>query len=366
MQTYPAVNCPRLLLDRSPHRFLPYLVFVLSPLLAALLLVHTPRSALAQTGLRPTAGQFSQQPAEQPPLPDTGQTKINQPQPTVASTIAATVALTPIRDDQGIMSIAVPAGWNDVAQGEWRIAGAPAGRTLSASPSQADFATNWGTPGVALFHSTSLPAAMEPEDVLAVFDYSATCEDGGRGTLPPAQRNVIYQIWQNCAGTGTAAAVLLISPAVSRDFYAVVEVYMASVEDLRTLGPLLRSVRFDGGEATLLVNGDDTAGTEAAATATPAATLSAPPSTPAPTPTLAPVLATVITDRLNLRSGPSTEVPRLTVVTTGTQLTVTGQAGNCAWLRVTAPDGQQGWVSGDPQFTSLGAACETIPVVESP
>ena len=74
----------------------------------------------------------------------------------------------------------------------------------------------------------------------------------------------------------------------------------------------------------------------------------------------------MITDRLNLRSGPSTTVPRLTVVTRGMQLTVTGQIGNCAWLRVTAADGQQGWVSGDPQFTSLGAACETVPGVENP
>ena len=86
-----------------------------------------------------------------------------------------------------------------------------------------------------------------------------------------------------------------------------------------------------------------------------------PEATPVPTP--APALATVTTDRLNLRSGPSTTVPRLTVVIRGMQLTVTGQTGNCAWLRVTAPDGQQGWVSGDPQFVALEAACETVPAV---
>lgn len=355
MQKDSAVNRTRLLFDRSPHRSLPYALFLLCTLSAGLLLACAPQALFAQAEPRQTTGQYAQQPAEQPVSPDTSQTKINQPQPTIVSTTTATIALTTIRDEEGTMSVAVPAGWNDVAQGEWRIAGAPAGRTLSASPSQADFATNWDTPGVALFHSVSLPAAMEPEDLLAVFDYSSTCEDGGRGSLPPAQRNVIYQIWQNCAGTGTAAAVLVISPAASRDFYAVVEVYMASVDDLRTLGPLLRSVQFGRGETVAL---------DATATATPIATLAAP--TPSPSPTPEPVLTTVITDRLNLRSGPSTEVPRLTVVTLGMQLIVTGQVGNCAWLRVTAPDGQQGWVSGDPQFTSLGAACETIPVAESP
>jgi uncharacterized protein YraI len=96
------------------------------------------------------------------------------------------------------------------------------------------------------------------------------------------------------------------------------------------------------------------------------ATLAAATPAPPPTPTPQPIQATVVTDRLNLRSGPSTDVPRLTVVTRGMQLTVTGQLDNCAWLRVTAPDGQQGWVSGDPNFTNLGVACEAVPLVENP
>jgi hypothetical protein len=48
------------------------------------------------------------------------------------------------------------------------------------------------------------------------------------------------------------------------------------------------------------------------------------------------------------------------------ELTVTGQTGDCAWLRVVAPDGQQGWVSGDPQFTRFDAACAEAPAVENP
>ena len=333
-----------------------------------LALACAPRSALAQGG--------SQQNAEQPASPDTNQTKINQPlpaTPTVTPTIAPTestaaVVLTPIRDEQGVMAAAVPAAWNQVAQGEWRISGAPAGRILSASSNQGNFATNWGTPGIALYYSTSLPAAMEPEDLLGVFDYAGTCQEGGRGTLGPGPRSVTYQIWQNCGGTGTAAAVLVIAPP-GREYYAVVEVYLASVDDLRALGPILRSVQFGpqgtaaaGGDAASGGTGGDAGGDTAAA---PAATL--PPPTPlpeaTPVPTPAPVLATVATDRLNLRSGPSTTVPRLTVVTRGMQLTVTGQTGSCAWLRVTAPDGQQGWVSGDPQFVTLGAQCEAIPPV---
>jgi hypothetical protein len=303
--------------------------------------------------------------AQQAPPPDTRQTKTdpNQPAPTAtvppAAEQAAAPALTPVADDAGLLAVAVPPAWNDIAQGEWQLAGAPAGRKLSASPSQAEFAANWRTPGVTVYHSTSLPAAMEPEDLLAVFDFSGTCQDGGRGALPPAERSVIYQIWQNCAEAGTAAAVLVIYPTANRAFYGVVEIYLAGADDLRALPPILASVQFGGGVA---------AAPAGAATPVPgeAASPTLPPPTPTPAPTFTPVFVTVITDRLNLRSGPSTAVERLTVVTRGMQLTVLGQVDNCAWLRVTAPDGTGGWVSGDPQFTTLDAACETIPLVENP
>jgi hypothetical protein len=363
--------------------------------LLALSLTSTPQMLLAQAALpqntRPAVEQGAVQPetqpqeqsqsqplaeppqpsapaesAAQPPQPDTDQTKTNQPQPTTVTTPTVPLALTTIRDQQGILAMAVPASWSDVAEGAWQIAGAPAGWTISASPNQAEFVANWGTPGVALFYSTSLPAAMEPEDVLGVFDFAGTCQDGGRGLLPPAQRNVTYQIWQNCAGEDTAVAVLVISPAGTRDYYAVVEAYLTGVDDLQALGPMLRSVQINvaGTTAPRGTAAGDGAAAEAASPTV--ATLAAATPTPEPAPTPQPVLATVVTDRLNLRSGPSTDVPRQTVVTRGMQLTVTGQLGNCAWLRVVAPDGQQGWVSGDPNFITLGATCETVPAVTNP
>jgi len=349
----------------------------LTRILRAALLVLAMLACLPVFAARPAA-------AQQAIPPDTGQTKTDSSQPTATPTATATatvtaaapvtaaaqtVTLIPLRDEQGGLAVAAPPTWSDVAQGEWLLAGAPAGRKLSASPNQADFAANWGTPGITVYYSTSLPAAMEPEDLLAVFDFAGTCQDGGRGSLPPADRTVIYQIWQNCAEARTAVAVLVVYPTASRAWYGVIEVYLAGNHDLAALAPILASTQFGpagGAEAV----GEAAFGTGAAAeaAATPAAeavvTLAAP--TPEPTPTPAPALATVVTDRLNLRSGPSTETERLTVLLRGQQLTVVGQSGSCAWLRVTAPDGAQGWVSGDPQFTSLGAACETIPAVENP
>jgi hypothetical protein len=330
---------------------------------------HTFRATLLALALLACLPTFAPQPAlaQQVVPPDTGQTKTdpNQPPPTAAATESPAPALTPIRDDSGSLAATVPPAWNDLAQGEWLLMGAPAGRKLSAAPNQAEFAANWGTPGVTIYHSTSLPAAMEPEDLLAVFDFSNACQDGGRGSLPPGERSVIYHIWQNCAEGGTAAAVLVVYPTTNRDFYGVIEIYLAGVDDLRALATILASVQFGAPDAAAVA-----AGTTPDAATTPAPEAAAsptlPPPTPTPQPTPTPMFATVIIDRLNLRSGPSTEVERLTVVTRGMQLTVVGQIDNCAWLRVTAPDGAQGWVSGDPQFTSRDAPCETIPVVENP
>jgi hypothetical protein len=324
-------------------------------------------SLLACLGLSlPTPSASAQTRTQQVPPTDTGQTKLNQPQPTATAAPdaqpPATITLATLTDPEGVLSVAVPLTWNDIARNEWRVGDSAVGRTFSASPNQADFAANWETPGVAIFYSTSLPAAMQPEDVLSLFDYSATCEDGGRGALPPGQRSVIYQIWQDCADVGTAVAVLHIAPTTSRDFYAVVEIYMTSTEELRALGPILQSVRIrtGGGEAA----GGQPSQPSAEAAATPVEPTPAPAEpTPTPSPTQSPVLVAVITDRLNLRGGPSTDVPRLTVVTRGMQLTVVGQVENCAWLEVVAPDGQRGWVSGDPQFTDLAADCAAIPVV---
>lgn len=286
---------------------------------------------------------------------DVRQTKTTpaQPQPTPAREVQATagITLTTITDSEGLLTLSVPPAWNDVAQGQWLLQDAPIGNKLSASPSQAEFAVNWGTPGVTVYYSDSLPQAMEPEDVLGIFDFSSACQDAGNGTLSSVQRSVVFQIWQKCAGAGTAAAVLVIYPAKARTYYAVVEVYLAGIEDLRALGPMLTSLRITPTSTTAAPLAD--------IKATPA--IAAPTPTPPPTPTPEPVVATVITDRLNLRSGPSTNVPRITVVTNGMKLAVLGQLNNCAWLRVTAPDGTQGWVSGDPQYTSLSSPCTALP-----
>jgi serine protease Do len=241
------------------------------------------------------------------------------------------------------------------------VAGEPAGIRLTASPNQADFAANWGVPGVALSYSTSLSTTLSPEALLDTFDYARTCEDAGREQLAPGARSVLYQIWLNCAASKSAAVVMVVSPVQTRDYYAVVEVYMSSLGDVTALGHILSTLQINAGAAASAQPAQpDSQGEQPASTVIPVVV--APP-VPAPTPTptpVVPVQATVLADRLNVRSGPTVDVARLGVATRGTVLNVYGQTGNCAWLQVTTPDGLAGWVSGDPRYVSLPIPCASL------
>ena len=73
--------------------------------------------------------------------------------------------------------------------------------------------------------------------------------------------------------------------------------------------------------------------------------------------------ATVLADRLRVRGGPGTDYPILTRAEQGEEVAVHGQAGGCAWLRITAPDGTIGWISADPELLDLGVPCASLPSV---
>lgn len=75
--------------------------------------------------------------------------------------------------------------------------------------------------------------------------------------------------------------------------------------------------------------------------------------------TAAPV-AEVKVAGLNIRSGPGTTYAVQTVVHRGDKLSVTGQSGNCAWLRVNTAQGETGWVAGAVQYVTLNVPCSTI------
>ena len=92
-------------------------------------------------------------------------------------------------------------------------------------------------------------------------------------------------------------------------------------------------------------------GVEVAASPTPTAT---------PEPAPQPAFATVQVDRLNVRSGPGMDFPRIATGLRGEDLTVLDQADDCAWLQVQTPAGDEGWVAGDSQFVLLDVDCSEV------
>ena len=70
---------------------------------------------------------------------------------------------------------------------------------------------------------------------------------------------------------------------------------------------------------------------------------------------------TILADRLNVRSGPGTGYSVAASAKKGEKYTVTGQNGNCAWLKISSGGKALGWVSGGKSFVKLNGACSGIP-----
>ena len=71
--------------------------------------------------------------------------------------------------------------------------------------------------------------------------------------------------------------------------------------------------------------------------------------------------ATILVDRLNVRSGPATTYKVVASAVKGEKLAVTGQSGQCAWLKLSRGGKALGWVSGNKAYVQLNIACAKIP-----
>ena len=96
---------------------------------------------------------------------------------------------------------------------------------------------------------------------------------------------------------------------------------------------------------------------------------------PPPTNTLPPTLrptsenppatlpdAVVKAASLEVYDGPSEANERTGSLSVGVELKVTGQFYDCAWLKVIAPDGSEGWVNADPAKLEFNLGCSEVPI----
>lgn len=63
--------------------------------------------------------------------------------------------------------------------------------------------------------------------------------------------------------------------------------------------------------------------------------------------------AVVTTGALNVRSGPSTAYPSVTVISQGTELNLIGRSATTGWVQVALSGGQQGWINPNYVYTTV-------------
>ena len=91
----------------------------------------------------------------------------------------------------------------------------------------------------------------------------------------------------------------------------------------------------------------------------PTDTPTSPPPTPLP-------IAKVVAKYLNLRAGPGTSYPIVTMLKEGDVLTVLGRTPDNLWIAVKVSDTVSGWTSAQSKYVSLPVAVNRLAVVPSP
>ena len=69
---------------------------------------------------------------------------------------------------------------------------------------------------------------------------------------------------------------------------------------------------------------------------------------------------------LNVRAGPGVGYAVIAAVRQGDELSILGQAQDCAWLKVETPQGGEGWVAASVQYVTFAPACDAIPEAAIP
>ncbi len=246
-----------------------------------------------------------------------------------------------ITDDSGVISLRAPAAWTDTVSEDWVLNEAPVGTAFSAAPDLQGFNDRWDVPGIFIGVSDKVAKAFAPAEVLDVFDFKDQCSYDDRYDYESANLTGLYDVWADCGDvTGGTFVVLAATPNGKKSPLLLLYINMPSEQDTQVFGEIVNSLAIAG--AVTSVN--ESAQEEL----------------------LDKPLAVVKVDSLNIRSGPGTNYNRVGVAGQGDALAIAGQVDNCDWLKITAPDGVEGWASGKDQYVTLDTRCTDIPKAKRP
>ncbi|MCB0063167.1 MAG: tetratricopeptide repeat protein, partial [Caldilineaceae bacterium] len=140
-------------------------------------------------------------------------------------------------DDNGILTIELPASWDDRRFGNWILEDETVGILLETAPDLADFHNGWDMPGMVLGLSTILAEREIGTALIDRYDLSAQCalvetdtsQDEIELTKVAQVHTIHTAIWGECGATTTSVVLLTLIPA---DNSYLIFVFGQFVEDL--------------------------------------------------------------------------------------------------------------------------------------
>ncbi len=143
-----------------------------------------------------------------------------------------------VTDDSGLLTVEIPTAWSDVDGSAWTLDGEVIGLSITAAPNISAFNNSWNTPGI--FFGATDQFDLTMDELLDAFDYSDSCDYGGRSSYNDSVYFGKYDLWTDCGGQGTLLVVLGTEPA-DRSYLVLVLVQVISEADLEALDYILNS-----------------------------------------------------------------------------------------------------------------------------
>ncbi len=120
-----------------------------------------------------------------------------------------------VQDDLGILSVSLPAAWNDVDGSMWIEDDRRIGSSIVAANSIDTFYSDFSAPGIFIGVSDGMIADTGPEDITDNWDFSASCTLTSNDPLSTDSLDGRLAVWTDCGDTG--ASLLTVVGSSSTD-----------------------------------------------------------------------------------------------------------------------------------------------------
>jgi hypothetical protein len=105
------------------------------------------------------------------------------------------------------------------------------GRRMVVTASREAFDANWGTPGLVVSFSETLPASLSLDETVDLFARTDACSAGARTDGAQGDFRTVTQVWEECGDARSGVTVVGLTPRADANYVVVLEAYTASALD---------------------------------------------------------------------------------------------------------------------------------------